>query len=213
MLYTPSAFREDDVGVMHARIEASGLACLVTVGADGPLVSHIPLRLDRAAGALGMLSGHLARANPQAQATDLSLPAVAIFQVADAYVSPSWYASKAEHGRVVPTWNYSVVHARGRLELFDDREALMAEVAALTDRHEQRFAAPWQASDAPADYLERQLRAIVGVRLRIESLEGKAKLSQNQKPADYAGVVAGLGASANETDRTVAAMMEVRREG
>lgn len=213
MLYTPSAFREDDVGVMHARIEATGLACLVTVGAAGPLISHVPLRLDREAGPLGVLSGHFARANPQAQESDLALPAVAIFQIADAYVSPSWYASKAEHGRVVPTWNYSVVHARGRLELFDDRDGLMAEVAALTNRHEQRFTAPWQASDAPADYLERQLRAIIGVRLHIEALEGKAKLSQNQKPADYAGVVAGLGASASETDRTVATMMEVRREG
>ncbi len=122
MLYNPPAFREDDVEVMHQRIEATGLACLVTVGAAGPLVSHVPLRLHREAGPLGTLSGHLARANPQAQASDLSLPAVAIFQIADAYVSPSWYASKAEHGRVVPTWNYSVVHARGRLELFDDRE-------------------------------------------------------------------------------------------
>lgn len=212
MLYTPPAFREDNVGVMHRHIEASGLACLVTVGTAGPLISHVPLRLNREAGPFGMLTGHLARANPQTQESNLSLPAVAIFQVADAYVSPSFYASKAEHGRVVPTWNYSVVHARGWLELFDDREALMAEVAALTDRHEEGRAAPWQASDAPADYLERQLRAIIGVRLRIEALEGKAKLSQNQKPADYAGVVAGLGASASETDRTVAAMMAAKRE-
>ena len=212
MLYNPPAFREDDVEVMHQRIEATGLACLVTVGAAGPLVSHVPLRLHREAGPLGTLSGHLARANLQTQASDLSLPAVAIFQIADAYVSPSWYASKAEHGRVVPTWNYSVVHARGRLELFDDREGLLAEVAALTDRHEQRFDAPWQTSDAPADYLERQLRAIIGLRLHIEALEGKAKLSQNQKPADHAGVVTGLGTSASETDRSVAAMMEAKRE-
>jgi transcriptional regulator len=212
MLYTPSAFREDDVEAMHAHIAATGLACLVTVGAAGPLVSHVPLRLDRQAGPFGTLSGHLARANPQLEASDLSKPALAVFLLADAYVSPSWYASKAEHGRVVPTWNYSVVHARGTLELFDDREALMAQVAALTDRHEARFDAPWQASDAPADYLERQLRAIVGVQLRIEALEGKAKLSQNQKPADYAGVVAGLGASESEADRTVAAMMAAKRE-
>ena len=133
MLYIPPAHREQDLATLHAHIAATGLATLVTVGEDGPLVSHLPLLLDPAVGRYGELTGHLARANPQWRTSDLRKPALAIFMGPDAYVSPSWYPAKQEHGRVVPTWNYSTVHARGTLEVFDDPQRLAALVTRLTD--------------------------------------------------------------------------------
>jgi transcriptional regulator len=204
MLYVPPAHREQDLATLHAHIAATGLATLVTVGEDGPLVSHLPLLLDPTAGRYGELTGHLARANPQWRTSDLRKPALAIFMGPDAYVSPSWYPAKQEHGRVVPTWNYSTVHARGTLEVFDDPQRLAALVTRLTDLHEGRFAAPWKVTDAPADYLQKQLHAIVGFVLKIESLDGKLKLSQNRSMADRRGVVAGLRASERAADRSTA---------
>jgi transcriptional regulator len=208
MLYIPPAHREQDLAILHAHIAAVGLATLVTIGDDGPLVSHLPLLLDPGVGRYGKLTGHVARANPQWRASDLGKPAVAIFMGPDAYVSPSWYPSKQEHGRVVPTWNYATVHARGRLEIFDDPQRLRAHVAQLTDRNESRFANRWEVGDAPADYIEKQLNGIVGIALQIEVLEGKMKLSQNRSPADRDGVVAGLRASDRVTDQDTAALMD-----
>jgi transcriptional regulator len=208
MLYTPPAFREADIGRLHAHIAATGFAAVITVGAQGPIVSYIPLLLDPGIGPYGMLSGHLARANPQWKESDLTIPAVAAFMGPDAYVSPGWYPSKQEHGKAVPTWNYSIVQARGRLEVIDDPDRLAAHVAELTDKHEGRFPAPWQVTDAPADYVKQQLRAIVGIRMQIDALEGKVKLSQNRSAADQAGVVAGLKASRHEGDLGVAELME-----
>jgi len=208
MLYTPPTFREADIGRLHAHIAATGFAAVITVGRRGPIVSYVPLVLDTGVGPYGMLSGHLARANPQWQESDLAVPAVAAFMGPDAYVSPGWYPSKQEHGKAVPTWNYSVVQARGRLEVIDDRDQLAAHVTALTDKHEGRFAVPWQVGDAPVDYLERQLRGIVGIRMVIDALEGKAKLSQNRSAADQAGVVAGLQTSGQDRERAVATLME-----
>lgn len=210
MLYIPPAFRESEREQLHAQIAACGLATLVTVGAQGPLVSHIPMLFDPARGPQGVVEGHLARGNRQWIDSDLGLPAVAQFMGADAYVSPSWYASKREHGRVVPTWNYSVVCVRGRLEIFDDPAELRDQVTRLTDRFERRFDAPWQVGDAPEDYLARQIKGIVGVRLHVESIEGKAKLSQNRPEADRTGVAAALESSPREQDRQVAARMKAR---
>ena len=207
MTYVPPAYREHDLPRMHEHIRASGFATLITVGPDGPLVSHLPLLLDADAGPHGELVGHLARANPQWSASDFTKPAVAMFMGPDAYVSPSWYPSKQEHGRVVPTWNYRVVHVRGTVALFDDAEALEAHVTALSDRHEARIASSWKVSDAPDDFIARQLKGIIGLRLRIASIEGKAKLSQNRAEADRQGVIAGLGASERASDRAVAELM------
>src|ERR1700754_4017540 len=120
MLYNPPAFRQSELADLHAQIAASGLAMLISVGAQGPIVSNLPITLDTSAGPYGVIGGHLARANPQWRESDLSIPAVALFSGPDAYVSPSWYPSKQEHGKVVPTWNYSMVVARGRLEIFQD---------------------------------------------------------------------------------------------
>lgn len=210
MLYNPPAFRETDLVALQAQIAASGLTTLVSVGAQGPIVSNLPIVFDASAGPYGVISGHLARGNPQWRESNLSIPAIAIFMGADAYVSPGWYPSKQEHGKVVPTWNYSMIIARGRLEIFDDAETLRAQVETLTKRFEARFDKPWQVSDAPEDYVARQIKGIVGIRLHVESLEGKAKLNQNKTAADQEGVAAGLSPSPRAADREVAEAMRER---
>lgn len=214
MSYTPVAFRETDTTELHAMIDGAGLATLATVGEAGPLISHLPLLFDPAAGPMGVLTGHLARGNPQWKVSDLSQPAVALFLGPDAYISPNYYPSKHEDPRTVPTWNYVSVQARGRLETFDDPEQLLPLVTRLTERHERRAARPavkpWAVSDAPADYLGKMLRAIVGVRLTIESIDGKKKLSQNRAAIDQQGVVSALSASADPNELKVAALMRGR---
>lgn len=197
MLYTPPAFRVDDLPLLLDHIARTGLATFITAGADGPIVSHVPLVHEPSDTGLGRLIGHLARANPQWQATDLAKPALAVFMGPDAYVSPSWYPSKAETGRVVPTWNYAVVHVRGALTFFDDAERLRAAVERLTDHHERMRAGPWQVSDAPERFISSQLKGIVGFEIAIASIDGKYKLSQNRSEPDRDGVIAGL---ARESD-------------
>jgi transcriptional regulator len=209
-MYIPPAFRESDLPALQAQIAASGLTTLISVGAQGPIVSNVPIIFDASAGQYGMISGHLARANPQWRESDLSIPAIAVFMGADAYVSPSYYPSKQEHGKVVPTWNYSMIVARGRLEIFEDADALRTQVETLTKRFEQGFEKPWEVSDAPDDFITRQIKGIVGVRLHIESLDGKAKLNQNRSAADQEGVVAGLSPSPRAADREVAHAMRER---
>ena len=207
MLYIPPAFRETDAAVLQAEIRRIGFASLTTTGPEGPLVSHLPVFLDTGIGPLGQLRCHVARANPQWRDSDLTKPALAVFMGPDAYVSPSWYPSKSEHGKAVPTWNYVAICARGRLEIIADRDALLAHVGELSNRHEAAFPEPWRVDDAPADYIEKQLRAIVGFRFTIEALEGKLKLSQNRAEADRASVAAALSASADQSARDVGAMM------
>ena len=197
MLYMPPAFRVDDLPLLLDHIARTGLATFITAGADGPIVSHVPLVHEPSDTGLGRLIGHLARANPQWQATDLTKPALAVFMGPDAYVSPSWYPSKAETGRVVPTWNYAVVHVRGALTFFDDAERLRAAVERLTDHHERMRADPWQVSDAPERFVASQLKGIVGFEIAIASIDGKYKLSQNRSEPDREGVIAGL---ARESD-------------
>jgi transcriptional regulator len=208
MLYIPPHFRESDVPTLHRLIRQIGFGSLTTVGKDGPLISHFPVVLDTTIGPLGQLRCHVARANPQWRDSDFSRPAAAVFMGPDAYVSPSWYPSKAEHGKVVPTWNYVTVCARGRVEVYDDRDALAAHVKELTDLHEAAFPAPWQVSDAPADFLERQLKGIVGFRITIEALEGKTKLSQNRSEADRDAVASALLSSQDVTARDVGERMQ-----
>lgn len=204
MLYIPPAFKVEDLATLNAQIEATGLAMLVTVGAEGPIVSHVPLFLDRDRGPYGTLVGHLARANPQVKQSRLDIQAVAVFQGPDAYISPGWYQAKREHGKVVPTWNYKVVHARGQLTIFEDRERLKAIVDRLTGLHEARFEKPWATSDAPEDYITAQLKGIVGIELAIAALEGKHKLGQNRSEADRQGIVEGLSASERPGDTATA---------
>ncbi|UWF49297.1 FMN-binding negative transcriptional regulator [Pseudomonas sp. N3-W] len=206
-MYNPSAFVVDDLPQLHQQILATRLAILVTDGKQGLQASHIPLLLDAEQGPNGTLYGHLAKANPQWQELQNGADVMVIFAGADAYVSPGFYPSKAEHGKVVPTWNYVAVHAYGQAEVFSDAHRLRNLVSALTDRHEATRAKPWKVDDAPADYIGGMLKAIVGFALPIQRLEGKRKLSQNRNAADIAGVREGLAASADAQDQALAHLM------
>ncbi|KAF2389239.1 FMN-binding negative transcriptional regulator [Pseudomonas frederiksbergensis] len=206
-MYTPSSFAIDDLQDLHQQILATRLAMLVTHGEQGLQASHIPLLLDAEQGPNGTLYGHLAKANPQWKELQNSAEALVIFAGADAYVSPGFYPAKAEHGKVVPTWNYVAVHAYGVAEVFTDADRLRNLVSALTDRHEADRTQPWKVADAPADYIDGMLRAIVGFALPIERLQGKRKLSQNRSAADIAGVREGLAASPDAQDQALAHLM------
>lgn len=209
-MYTPPAFREDRPEVLHALMRAARLALLVSAAPDGgaPEATHLPMLLEPGEGPHGTLYGHVAKANPHWRTLAAGGPARAIFPGPEAYVSPSHYASKAEHGRVVPTWNYVAVHAIGPVEVVEDAARLHALVSRLTDHHEGPRADPWAVADAPEPFVAGQLKGIVGIVLRIGTLIGKRKLSQNRSEADRAGVVQGLGASADPADRAVAAAMQ-----
>jgi transcriptional regulator len=191
-MYVPPAFAEDRLPVLHEAIRRTSLATLVTFGPDGLLATPLPLLLDAAAGPYGTLYGHLARANPQWRRSDAATEALVLFMGPDGYITPSWYATKRESGKVVPTWNYVTVHAYGRVEFFEDAAELLDAVTRLTARHEAGRAAPWTPGDAPPDFIQGQLKGIVGMRIAITRLQGKWKLSQNRSAADRAGVVAGL---------------------
>jgi transcriptional regulator len=196
-MYIPAGAGEDRLPVLHDFIAANGFAPVVTAGAQGLEATHLPWLLDRAAGRFGLLRGHLARANRHWRRIGAGGDALVIFGEPNAYVSPSWYPAKAEHGRVVPTWNYIVVHVRGRARIIEDRAWLRGLVGDLTTRHEDGRATPWAVSDAPADYVEKMLGAIVGVEVPITAIQGKWKLGQARSLADRRGMAAGLDA---ETD-------------
>ncbi len=190
-MYLPKHFEETRPEVLHAAIAAHPLASLVTVQNGLPCADEIPFLL--AAGDAGpvRLRAHVARANPLWQRA-ANTPVLVVFRGPQAYISPSWYPAKAEHGKVVPTWNYVVVQARGILRVVDDADWLRAQVNALTRSREGHRAAPWQVSAAPSSYVTQMLRAIVGIEVTIESLVGKWKVSQNRNAADGAGVATGL---------------------
>ncbi|MBP2309759.1 FMN-binding negative transcriptional regulator [Azospirillum melinis] len=205
-MYVPPAFREDDLPTLHALMRETPLANLVTATDEGLMATPLPLFLAPDEGPCGTLYGHLARANMQWKQQSLG-EAMVLFTGPEAYVSPSWYASKEEHGKVVPTWNYIAVHAYGPAEFFDDADRLLEVVTRLTDLHEGRRVAPWAVADAPVDFIRAQLRGIVGLRLPITRIQGKRKMSQNRSAEDRAGVAAGLTASDRNTDREVAALI------
>ena len=211
-MYLPAHHEESRPEVMHALMRDHPLALLLTqnaaVDASGfqPLQADaIPFMLDPARGAHGTLVAHVARANPLWRAARTDAESVVMFQGAQAYVSPAWYATKAETGKVVPTWNYVIVEVRGRLRVIDDSAWVHGLVSSLTDRHEAARAASegkanaWKVSDAPDDYIATMQRAIVGIEIEITSIKGKWKVSQNRSAADRAGVAAGL-AQQGQTD-------------
>lgn len=207
-MYRPSAFRQDDLATLQAQIRASGLALLTSAGEQGLQATHLPLLLEDN-GEFGTLYGHFARANPHWRDLQAGAEALVVFAGPDAYISPSWYPSKAEHGKVVPTWNYIAVHAWGTAEVFDDAERLRALVGRLSAQHEAGRPRPWSVDEAPRDYLDAMLRAIVGFALPIRRLEGKWKLGQNRPAADQAGVRDALAASAQPRDRELAARLPI----
>jgi len=175
--------------------------------------SHVPVVLDEAHGPYGAIRGHLARANPQWRQAVKEIQALAIFTGPDAYVSPSWYATKKKDGKVVPTWNYVAVHAYGSIEFFDDLDRLLAVVTDLTGIHESTRSDPWAVSDAPPDFIRSRLRGIVGFRLPIARLEGKWKLSQNRSEEDRAGVIEGLKNHGGSAEKAVADRMAKAKKG
>lgn len=192
-MYLPSHFNESQMDVLHELIEARPLATLVTLTAAGLSANHIPLHLCRDAGEFGKLRGHVARANPVWRDCVTETEALAIFHGPEGYISPSWYPTKKQHGKVVPTWNYAVVHAYGTLQIIHDPAWIRGQIDALTAQNEAIFAAPWAVEDAPQEYIDQLAEAIVGIEMTITRLQGKWKVSQNQPAENKAGVIAGLG--------------------
>ena len=191
-MYLPKHFAETDISVMHALMRKHPLATLICHGPAGLDANHIPFLLANEPAPNGKLQGHIARANPLCKAGETLDDVLVIFQGAERYISPSNYATKAEHGKVVPTWNYTAVHAYGRLRLIDDAAWVFAQISALTATHEARLPLPWAVSDAPTDYIEKMLGAIVGIEITIDRLIGKWKVSQNQPPANQASLIDAL---------------------
>ena len=190
-MYQPPHFREDRLDIQHALIRAYPLGLLISIGPDGPLANPIPFLIDPAAPPFGTLRAHLARANPQWR-TLAGQEVLVVFQGVDRYVTPSWYATKRETGKVVPTWNYAIVQARGRVSVQEGRPWLAGHTTELTDRHESARPEPWKTADAPAEFMDAQLKGIVGIEIPIAQIEGKWKVSQNRPEPDRAGVAAGL---------------------
>ncbi|MDP2811991.1 MAG: FMN-binding negative transcriptional regulator [Rhodocyclaceae bacterium] len=190
-MYLPAHFEESRSEVLHALMREHPFATLITQGGDGLTANHFPLHLVTDTRPLGALQGHVARANPVWQQSP-DAEVLVIFHGPQAYVTPSWYETKREHGKAVPTWNYVVVHARGRLRAIDDPVWLRQQLETLVASHEAAFAKPWHIADAPPDYIDTMLAAIVGIEIEITALRGKWKISQNQPEINRAGVVAGL---------------------
>lgn len=205
-MYIPAAFAEHDLAAIHETMRAAGLANLVTATAGGLVCTPLPLLLAAEEGEYGTLYGHVAKANAQWKAAPIG-DALAIFMGPDSYITPSWYEGKARDGKVVPTWNYVAIHAYGPVEFFEDADRLLDIVTRLTDRHEASRPQPWAVADAPADFIQAQLRGIVGVRLPISRIEAKRKMSQNRSAQDRAAVKDGLSQSADTRDRHAAALI------
>jgi len=208
-MYIPRANKEDRLPVLHKFMEEQPFASLITMGPSGLFASHIPMVLEQN-GANGRLKCHISRANPQWRDYTPSVEALAIFSGPHHYITPSWYPEKEETGKVVPTWNYVVVHAYGHLKVMEDGEWLMAHLAKLTNFQEAGFPVPWKVGDAPADYIASIAKGIVGLEMDIERIEGKWKLSQNRSERDRSGVAKGL-AELNTTESlTMKALVEKR---
>jgi transcriptional regulator len=206
-MYTPSHFEETRLDVLHALVQSHPLATLVTLTAQGLVANHIPLYLRQDASPWGTLVGHVARSNPVWQDFDAATSVLAIFQGPQTYISPGWYATKQEHGKVVPTWNYAVVHASGPLQVRDDAAWVRAQLNDLVGQQEAHFARPWAVDDAPRDYTDKLIQAIVGIEIPITHLSGKWKVSQNQPAANQAGVVQGLQAQQSSSEAAAMAAL------
>ena len=193
-MYRPPAFREDRLEVLHALIDGHRLGTIVTCGANGLEANHVPFTLDRTRGPRGTLKAHLAKANDQFAAFERGGDTLVIFQGPEAYITPSWYPSKQEHGKVVPTWNFVSVHAWGRPVVTENPAWLMAQINELTAANEVARPAPWAVSDAPEAFVASQLKGIFGIEIEIARIEGKWKTSQNRPEADRVGVAEGLAA-------------------
>ncbi len=206
-MYEPAPHREGDLARLHALIKSRPLGLLISQGLQGLIANAAPFLLDAAASKLGTLRAHVARANPQWRDLAAGAEPLVVFQGVDHYVSPSWYATKAETGKVVPTWNYVMAQARGTVRVIEDDLWLERQIAALTAEQEAAREKPWAVGDAPADFIALQRKAIVGIEIEIADIRGKWKASQNREPADRAGVVAGLTALGDDAALALAAIV------
>lgn len=207
-MYIPKQFEQPRVEAMHELMRAHPLASLVTLTSGGLDANHIPLHLSDAPAPFGTLRGHVARANPVWRDLANGVEALAIFHGPDAYITPSWYPTKQETGKVAPTWNFAVVHARGALCVFDDPAWVRAHLEALTDCHEANFPKPWAVSDAPHEFTEKLIESVVGIEIVITRLTGKWKVSQNQPSQNRAGVIEGLKSCGHSEAAAIAALVE-----
>lgn len=206
-MYTPFSFVENDLSILHSCIEGNSFATLVTIDDSGPVVSHLPLLLDRADGSNGTLIGHMAKANPQWR--DITNgDALAVFHGPHAYISPSWYREK----NVVPTWNYVAVHAKGKVKLVEDQAELLDIVRRYVNFYEASMAEPWQMGSAEPEFIEKLLDAIVGFTIEISSIEGKWKLNQNHSEVRRQNVIDGLKTRPDEGAARIAALMQATIE-
>jgi transcriptional regulator len=212
-MYVPPHFKEDRLPVLHEAIRQSRVATLVTLSSAGLVASHVPMLLESDPMPNGTLRGHVARANAQGRDPVSTVQALALFMGPEAYISPAWYATKKEDGKVVPTWNYVAIHAYGTITFFDDPDRLLALVTKLTETHEGKRAAPWAVSDAPADYIRGRLKGIVGFELPIARLEGKWKMSQNQPSENRSGIAEGLLREGGPSEAAVGAIIAAANKG
>jgi len=210
-MYLPSHFEETRVEVLHGLIREHSLGALVTLGSEGLNANHVPFEIDATPAPLGTLQCHVARGNPVWRDFSKDNEALVVFQGTQAYITPSWYATKKETGKVVPTYNYLAVHAYGRIRVIEDRAWLRNLVERLTNRHEAARPVPWKVTDAPDDYIETMLGAIVGIEIPVTRLLGKWKASQNRPAADRAGVVLGLSESESADAATMAGVVKETR--
>jgi transcriptional regulator len=207
-MYVSKHHALDDSEAIFGLMEAHPLGAWVCHTAGGRVANHVPFLLDRSRGEFGTLVGHVSRANPIWRALGAAAPSVVMFQGPQAYISPGWYPGKAAHGKVVPTWNYTVAHAHGVARAVDNRDWLLDMLNRLTATHEADRPAPWRVGDAPADYVDRMLRAIVGVELPIQRLEGKLKASQDEDLPDRLGTVRALRADPSGEAQALAGLVE-----
>jgi transcriptional regulator len=212
-MYIPRHFEETRLETLQGLIKSHPFATLVTQGETELIVNHVPILLDTAAGEFGTLRCHVARANPLWQQFSASVPSVAIFQGPEAYISPSWYPSKREHGKAVPTWNYAVVHAFGMPRVIDDAAWLLAHVTEMSALQESKQRQPWKVSDSPPDFIASMVKAIVGIEIPVARLSGKWKLSQNRAEADKLAVIAELESRSDDNSRAMAAWIRQANAG
>jgi transcriptional regulator len=210
-MYLPPAFAETRVEVLHETMAAIAAAAVVSQGPDGLVATHVPIELRPEPAPWGTVCCHFARPNPHGQAIAAGGEVLLIFQGPQGYVSPGWYPTKKQTGKVVPTWNYVAIHAYGRARTFSDLAWFRRHLAALTDRQESRYALPWRIDDAPAEFVDGLTKAIVGVEIELSRIEGKWKASQNRPEADRMGVVAGLTAQGDDNSLALARLVEAAR--
>ncbi|MDG6986123.1 MAG: FMN-binding negative transcriptional regulator [Nitrososphaerota archaeon] len=208
-MYIPKWFKEDNVEVLQAEVNRISFGTIITTGPAGIMASRVPMLIDPSKGRLGTLFGHMARGNPQWRESSAG-EGLATFMGPDAYVTPNWYPTKEEDGKTVPTWNYIEVQVRGPVSFFEDPKRLLEVVTDLTDHHESGSEKPWSVSDAPADYISRELRSIVGFEMPVSTIEGKWKLSQNRVKEDREGVRLGLVKRNRPEDASVSREMQAR---